>query len=88
MRQLRNRLGMAAACLLGYAAGTWNGGVVNAARDSAQELLDADRAFDSETAKNGLAGWMEHFAPDGIMMPNGAGIIVGKHAISDAMAKW
>jgi ketosteroid isomerase-like protein len=88
MGKLRNRLGMAAACLLGYAAGTWNGGVVNAARESpAQELMDADRAFDSETAQNGLSGWVEHFAPAGIMMPNGGAIVVGRDAISEAMGK-
>lgn len=87
MRQLRSRLALAAACLLGYAAGTWNGGVVSAARDPAQDLLDTDRAFDSETAQNGLAGWMAHFAPDGIMMPAGAGILVGRPAVAKVISK-
>jgi len=32
--------------------------------DHRQELLDADRAFDGETAARGLDGWMAWFAPD------------------------
>ena len=32
--------------------------------DHRQELLDADRAFDRETAARGLDGWMSWFAPD------------------------
>jgi ketosteroid isomerase-like protein len=87
MQKLRSRLGMAAACLLGYAAGTWNGGVVSAARDPLQELLETDRAFDSETAQNGTAGWISHFAPDGIMLPAGAGILVGRESIRKTISK-
>jgi ketosteroid isomerase-like protein len=77
---------MAAACLLGFAAGMWNGGIVSAARDPAQELLEADRAFDSETAQNGVSGWVSHFASDGIMMPAGSGIVAGRDAIRKFMA--
>jgi ketosteroid isomerase-like protein len=34
------------------------------AADFHQQLLDADRAFDLETAARGLDGWMVWFAPD------------------------
>ncbi|HPT27061.1 MAG TPA: DUF4440 domain-containing protein [Bryobacteraceae bacterium] len=38
--------------------------ITAAAADFRQELMDADRAFDTETAARGLDGWMAWFAPD------------------------
>ncbi len=81
MQRLRSRLALVAACLAGYAAGTWNSGIVNAARDSTKDLVAADREFDASTAANGIEGWVSHFAQDGIMMPSGSPIVAGQDAI-------
>jgi len=87
MQRLRSRLALVAACLAGYVAGTWNGGVVNAARDPSKDLIAADREFDSSTAANGVEGWVSHFAFDGIMMPPGSPVVAGQQAIREYMEK-
>jgi ketosteroid isomerase-like protein len=87
MQRLRNRLALVAACLAGYVAGSWNSGVVNAARDPSKDLVAADREFDSSTAANGVEGWVSHFAPDGIMLPQGNPIVAGQEAIRTFVSK-
>jgi ketosteroid isomerase-like protein len=81
MQRLRNRLALAAAVLVAFAAGNWHGGAASAARDPSKDLLAADREFDSSTAANGVEGWVSHFAPDGIVMPAGGTIVAGQDAI-------
>lgn len=54
---------------------------LNIGRDQRQELLQADRDFDEATARDGAAGWASCFADDGIMMPAGGEMAVGKEAI-------
>jgi ketosteroid isomerase-like protein len=44
--------------------------------DARQELLEADRAFDAETARRGLDGWMAWFAPDAKLI-SAEGIVAG-----------
>jgi ketosteroid isomerase-like protein len=87
MQRLRSRLALVAACLAGYAAGTWNGAVTNAARDPSKDLVAADREFDSSTAANGVEGWVSHFVPDGIMLPTGSPIVAGQEAIRAFVSK-
>jgi ketosteroid isomerase-like protein len=78
---------LVAACLAGYAAGSWHGGVASAARDPAQDLVAADREFDNSTSANGVEGWVSHFAPDGLMMPAGSPIVAGQDAIREFASK-
>jgi ketosteroid isomerase-like protein len=87
MQRLRSRLALVAACLAGYLAGSWNSGVVNAAREPSKDLVAADREFDSSTAANGVEGWVSHFALDGIMMPAGSPLVAGQDAIRDFVSK-
>ena len=87
MQRLRSRLVWVAACLAAYAAGSWHGGVVNAARDPSKDLLAADREFDASAAANGVEGWVSHFAPDGIVMPAGGTFVAGQDAIRTFASK-
>ncbi len=87
MQRLRSRLALAAACLAGYAAGSWNSGVAGAARDPSKDLMAADREFDSSTAANGVEGWVSHFLPDGLMLPAGSAIVTGRDAIREFVSK-
>lgn len=87
MQRVRIGLALIAACLAGYVAGSWNGNVALAARDSSKDLMATDREFDSSTAANGVEGWVSHFAADGIMMPDGGPLVVGQDAIREAMSK-
>ncbi len=87
MQRLRSRLALVAACLACYLAGSWNGSSANAARDPSQELIAADREFDSSTAANGVEGWVSHFALDGIMLPAGSPIVAGQEAIRAFVSK-
>ncbi len=52
-----------------------------AGKDPRQELLDTDREFDSVTSKEGASGWVSYFAEDGVMMPAGEEMIVGREKI-------
>jgi len=87
MQRLQSRLALVAACLACYAAGNWHGSIANAARDPSQDLIAADREFDSSTAANGIEGWVSHFAPDAIMMPAGSPIAAGQEAIRAFVSK-
>ncbi len=51
------------------------------AKDPRQELLDTDREFDNVTSREGASGWVSYFAEDGVMMPAGGEIIVGRENI-------
>lgn len=51
-----------------------------AGADFRQELLEADRAFDLETASRGLDGWMAWFAPDA-QLNTPQGKILGRDAL-------
>jgi ketosteroid isomerase-like protein len=48
--------------------------------DARQELLEADRAFDADTARRGLDGWMAWFAPDAKLI-SAEGVVEGSAAI-------
>jgi ketosteroid isomerase-like protein len=48
------------------------------------DLMEADRTFARETAARGADGWVEAFAPDGMMFRN-ARPLVGHDAIRQAM---
>ncbi len=50
------------------------------AADFRKELLDADRAFDSDTAARGLEGWMAWFAADALLNTP-VGEVSGKVAV-------
>lgn len=49
-----------------------------------QELIEADREFAQRTAENGLDAWVDHFAPEGVMV-SGQGEISGEPYIRAAM---
>jgi ketosteroid isomerase-like protein len=87
MQRIAGSLAIAAACLIGYAAGVWNGRVVEAARDPVRELLALDREFDAATTRQGVDGWLSYFAPDGMMMPAGSDMVVGQPAIREFISK-
>jgi ketosteroid isomerase-like protein len=87
MQRFRGSLALVAACIAGYVAGSWNGGVVHAAPDSSKDLMAADREFDSSAAANGVEGWVSHFAPAGILMPEGSAMVVGQDAIREYITK-
>ncbi|HXN49416.1 MAG TPA: DUF4440 domain-containing protein [Bryobacteraceae bacterium] len=87
MQRLQSRLALVAVCLACYAAGNWHGSIANAARDPSQDLIAADREFDSSTAANGIEGWVSHFAPDAILMPAGSRIVAGQEAIRTFVSK-
>jgi len=70
-----------AAALAGFAAG------VRAARDDSSDLIQVDREFDEATARGGAEAWASYFAEDGIMMPQGAPMAVGKPAVRQAAGK-
>lgn len=67
------------AVLLGMAtAGTGQAGE----RDGGQAaLLEADREFGRQTAARGLAGWLDFFAEDAVIFPEGGPIVRGLAAI-------
>lgn len=90
MQCVSGRLAVVAAGIIGYVAGTWNVGTASAAkirRETAQELLDVDRQFDADTTRNGVEGWVTHFAPDGIMMPAASEMVVGQPAVREFISK-
>ncbi len=71
----------------GYLVGSRRTIVVEAARDQRQALLQADRDFDDATAKGGSAAWASYFTDDGLMMPAGGDMIVGRDKIQKAMSE-
>ena len=52
----------------------------------AQALLDADKAFDRDTAARGLEGWMSWFAEDA-QIPGQTGMIQGRAALREVYTK-
>ncbi|HEX9729427.1 MAG TPA: nuclear transport factor 2 family protein [Gemmatimonadales bacterium] len=50
----------------------------------AQELFAADRAFNASVAQKGSEAWVRWFAPDGMMIQAGPGVITGHEAIRTA----
>lgn len=70
-----------AALAAGFVTGGW------AARDERDELMQVDREFDEATARGGAEAWTSYFAPDGIMMPAGEPMVVGKAAVRAAAEK-
>ncbi len=74
--------------MAGYGAGSVRIPLVHAARtDAAKELMQVDRDFDAATARDGLSGWVSYFADDGVMMPAGSNMVVGKDAIRNYEAR-
>lgn len=90
MTRLRERLGSAAAviaaALIGFQLGGWNAVVAGAERDPAKVLMETDSKFDEATSLNGLDAWLSYFAEDGIMLPAGSGIVVGREAMRKFLA--
>ena len=70
---------LAGALAAGLAAGRIPG--LRGAGDQRKALMAVDRDFDEATARDGVEGWVSFFADDGIMMPAGQGLVVGKTAI-------
>ncbi len=70
-----------AALLAGFAAGVY------AARDDRTELMQLDREFDGAVARGGSAAWVSYFAEDGIMLPAGSNIVMGRKAIQEHMSQ-
>jgi ketosteroid isomerase-like protein len=58
------------------------------AAENAAVLLEADRAFDRETNARGIDGWVEWFAEDGRMFPDGRDVTQGKAAIRELMGPF
>jgi ketosteroid isomerase-like protein len=56
------------------------------ASDPRAELLEADRAFDRDTAARGLDGWMSWFAEDAQINAR-TGVIKGKAALREHYSK-
>jgi len=56
------------------------------AENTATLLLDADRAFDRDTAARGLDGWMSWFADDA-RIESATDVIAGKAALREFYAK-
>jgi len=54
------------------------------ARD--EDLVRADAAFAADVAARRLDAWVEHFAPDGVMLPAGVAPTRGQAAIRELMA--
>jgi ketosteroid isomerase-like protein len=50
-----------------------------------QAIMDADRAFARATADSGVAGWVSHFADDGVQFRSG-GTVSGHAGIRELMA--
>lgn len=78
----RDPIGVGATLLaLWLSACTDVGGV-----DAAQQLMDLDREFASETAERGAEAWASYFASDGRMYQR-VGIVSGREAIQEAMVQ-
>jgi len=88
MRRLWVAAVLGAAALVGYSAGTLRHPLVTqAARDETRELLALDREFDAATARSGSEAWVSYFADDGVMMPAGQDMVIGKAAIRTYVSK-
>ncbi len=88
MRRFRMALLVLAAALAGYMIGSRRTLVAQAARgDTVETLKQIDRDFDATTAREGIEGWVSYFADDGIMMPGGHDMVVGKQAIREYETK-
>lgn len=78
------RFGTTIALLGGALIGFQLGGVrttaASAPRDAAQSLMETDRELDRATAANGAEAWLSYFADDGILLPAGSHMVVGKDA--------
>jgi ketosteroid isomerase-like protein len=72
------------AAAVGYWAGAWR---AEAARDDRETLMQLDRDFDQMTSKGGSEVWVSFFADDGIMMPQGAPIAVGRDAVRKTISE-
>jgi ketosteroid isomerase-like protein len=90
MTRLRRRLASAAAviaaALIGFRLGGWNAVLADAEKDPAKVLMETDRKFDEATSLNGLDAWLSYFAEDGMMLPAGSGMVVGREAMRKFLA--
>jgi ketosteroid isomerase-like protein len=73
------------AALAGYESGRT---VPARAAGNAEVLLEADRAFDRDTNARAIDGWVDWFAEDGRMFPDGRDVIQGKAAIRELMGPF
>jgi ketosteroid isomerase-like protein len=81
MRKRMYLLMVPAALLTGYAAG------LNAARDDRSDLMQLDREFDEAVARGGSVAWASYFAEDGVLLPMGSNIVMGRKAIQEHMSQ-
>ena len=51
------------------------------------DLMKADQAFAADTARRGLAGWMDWFAEDAVIFPQDEPAVRGKEAMAAYYAK-
>ena len=56
------------------------------AQNNAAVLLEADKAFDRDTAARGLDGWMDWFAEDA-RIETGKDVLVGKTALRESYSR-
>lgn len=88
MRRFRVVAALALAALAGYSVGSLrHPRVAEAAKDQAKELLALDREFDAATSRSGSEAWVSYFADDGVMMPAGRDLVVGKPAVREYVTK-
>ncbi len=76
-----------AAIALGAGLAGFEAGTAFGAKDQKQALLQADRDFDEATSRQGSEAWANFFADDGIIMPAGGDMVVGREAVRKAMAQ-
>jgi ketosteroid isomerase-like protein len=60
-------------------------GCASPARSAREQLLAADRSFDSSVARSGVEAWVGFFADSGGQVPSDGPLILGHAAIRGAM---
>jgi ketosteroid isomerase-like protein len=76
-----NALALLAAALTGYQLGGLRMTAASAPKDQSKILLETDRELDQATARSGEQGWLLYCADDAVLLPAGAGMVIGKEAI-------
>lgn len=66
--------------LIGFQLGRLRTTAASASRDAAQSLMETDREFDRATAANGAEAWLSYFTDDGLLLPVGHHMVIGKEA--------
>jgi uncharacterized protein (TIGR02246 family) len=69
-----------------FVAGAVAALLLTAQPDLREQLMQADRDFDTATARNGADGWASYFAEDGKMYGADGNLLTGRPAIRELMA--